>query len=132
MGLLQGLRPTVLVAGVALLALVLALPLYLSTRDLSMPPSSFERVFAIGWVWFRRIVCLSSSLLCMLFAFGPFIFAPRAQASWQLLWWVLGWCAGAAFTAFLGVFGQGSWYYVGFGEARRIHLQHKQRYGLCF
>jgi hypothetical protein len=113
----------------AIAAVLLAIPWYLSTRDRSKPPSSAERVVASGWVWFRRIVCFGIGVLCFHFASAPWAFGLKGKPIWDAFLWTGGFLAVGVVVVALGVFGYGARYYGDNRGAGKLHSDNKKRYG---
>lgn len=120
--------PTSVSIGVLVVFLMLAaIPWYFGTRDRSLPPSRLELMLATMWVWFRRILGLTTGVL-MTVAGGIAVFSESGAAVPPNRW------IGSGFLILLGLcvvyFG-----FVGQGPRRldwrddvALHKENKRRY----
>lgn len=99
--------------------LLMAIPWYFSTRDRDRPPSTFEKIAAGCWLWFRRIICCGVGILMVVAALAYGADAPFLASVGVF---VLG-----LYAIYAGWFGQGN-NESAFNDDLALHRQNKKRY----
>ncbi|MCL2020796.1 MAG: hypothetical protein FWG81_01495 [Betaproteobacteria bacterium] len=107
---------------IAVIAILLAIPLYFGTRDRTRPPSGAERIAATVWLWFRRILC---------FSFGVLLFAAIIIMKDIPFWLALLFAFGGVFIIFTGFVG-GKDDGTNWKDNIEHHSQNKDRYDWWF
>lgn len=109
-----------LLVALAVFALAVCLALYFQGRDLDSPPSRTERILAMVWLVFRRLVCGLGAVACVCGAVACVQAETYGPAIALLVF--------ATFMAWTGLVGAG----VKRGDMNEdpvIHDQRRKRYG---
>lgn len=111
--------------------ILLAVPLYLGTRNRNKNPSATEQSVALVWLVFRRVLAFAVGGLIVAVGLSalvspelfPELESPRVSGALGI--------ATGVFVLYAGWFGQGGSRYA-FRDDLKLHRENKKRYGWWF